>query len=125
MTAQAKVRAVFAAAALAIAAAASAQQGVSSSDIQRLQDQVYQAGTDVSRLRSTDRTLASRLETELDELREEVIYLKVKMRKDGTVTRSEYSSLRDRLDDLRSRARGEVGVTTAPRGDRGTGTYDV
>ena len=35
---------------------ASAQQSVSTSDIQRLQDQVYQAGSDVTRLRSTDGT---------------------------------------------------------------------
>lgn len=124
MTASSKVRMV-AAALLAFATAASAQQGVSSSDIQRLQDQVYQASSDVSRLRSTDRALASRLETELDELRDEVIYLKVKLRKEGTVDRSEYAALRDRLDDVRSRARGESGLTTAPpRSDRpGTGTY--
>jgi hypothetical protein len=124
MTASSKVR-VVAAALLAFATAASAQQGISSSDIQRLQDQVYQAGSDVSRLRSTDRALASRLETELDELRDEVIYLKVKLRKEGTVDRSEYAALRDRLDDVRSRARGESGLTTAPpRSDRpGTGTY--
>ena len=108
MTAKVWVRASITAALLAVAASvASAQQNVSTSDIQRLQDQVYQAGSDVTRLRSTDSTQASRLETELDDLRDEVVYLKVKLRKDGTVSRSEYADLRDRIQTLRSRARGE------------------
>src|SRR5207249_2655632 len=37
-------------------------------------------------------------------LRDEVIYLKVKLRKEGTLQRSEYATVRDRLDDLRSQA---------------------
>ena len=119
MTGQARLRAMVAAGVLALASVAAAQQSVSSNDIQRLQDQVYQAGSEVSRLRSTDPSLASRLETELDDLREEVIYLKVKMRREGTVNRSEYSDLRDRIDTLRSRARGQAG---APPADRSQGT---
>jgi hypothetical protein len=93
-----------------------AQQSVSTNDIQRLQDQVFQASGDVSRLRATDSSLASRLETELDDLRDEVIYLKVKLRKEGSVNRTEYTDLRDRLQDIRSRARGEVS-----RGGTGSG----
>jgi hypothetical protein len=93
-----------------------AQQSVSTNDIQRLQDQVFQASGDVSRLRATDSSLASRLETELDDLRDEVIYLKVKLRKEGSVYRTEYTDLRDRLQDIRSRARGEVS-----RGGTGSG----
>jgi hypothetical protein len=81
-----------------------------------LQDQVFQASGDVSRLRATDSSLASRLETELDDLRDEVIYLKVKLRKEGSVNRTEYTDLRDRLQDIRSRARGEVS-----RGGTGSG----
>ena len=107
MTGQKSLRAAFAAAILGIATVAAAQQSVSSADIQRLQDQVYQAGSELSRLRSTDASLASRLETDLDDLREEVIYLKVKLRKEGNVNRSEYADLRDRLQDLRSRTRSD------------------
>jgi hypothetical protein len=107
MTAKVWLRTTIAAALLTVASVASAQQSVSTSDIQRLQDQVYQAGSDVTRLRSTDSSQASRLETELDDLRDEVVYLKVKLRKDGTVSRSEYADLRDRIQTLRSRARGE------------------
>jgi hypothetical protein len=107
MTAQKWLRTALAAGILGIATIAAAQQSISSADIQRLQDQVYQAGTEVSRLRSTDSSLASRLETDLDDLRDEVIYLKVKMRKEGNVNRSEYAEVRDRLQDLRSRARND------------------
>ena len=56
---------------------------VTQSDIQRLQDNVYQAGNDLSQLRSLDATRATQLQSELDELRDEVIYLKVKLRKIG------------------------------------------
>jgi hypothetical protein len=109
MKPQVWLRTSLAAALLTVAGVASAQQSVSSSDIQRLQDQVYQAGSDVSRLRSNDASLASRLETELDDLRDEVVYLKVKLRKDGSVSRSEYADLRDKVQDVSSRARGNSG----------------
>jgi hypothetical protein len=93
---------------LAIASVAAAQQTVNTTDIQRLQDQVFQAGSEVSRLRSTDSSRASRLESELDDVRDEVTYLKVKLRKEGSVNRAEYAELRDRVQDIRSRARGET-----------------
>jgi len=80
---------------------------VSTGDIQRLQDDLYQAGTDVSRLRTTNAADAGRLQDELDTLREEVIYLKVKLRKENSVSRREYSEVRDRVQELRSRARGD------------------
>lgn len=120
-------------AALALPAAARPQASTSTTtaDIQRLQDQIYDIGGDLSRLRSRDASTADRLQGQLDTLREEVIYLKVKLRKDGTVSRSEYTDVRDRLDDLRAQARGEArsGSTTTPStsggvyrpSDRGTG----
>ena len=96
---------------VAFALPATAQYAnVSATDIQRLQDQVYQASTDVGRLRSTDSTLATRLESDLDDLRDEVVYLKVKLRKQGTVSHAEYNDVRDRLDDVRSRARSQGGT---------------
>jgi hypothetical protein len=88
-------------------AAPVAAQTVTSSDIQRLQDEVYQAGSDVSRLRTSGPTEANRLQDELDSLREEVIYLKVKLRRENDVDRREYTEVRDRLSDLRARARGD------------------
>ena len=98
---------VVVASALMLAAPVAAQTVVSTSDIQRLQDDVYQASGDISRLRSSDASLASRLQDDLDTLRDEVTYLKVKLRKEGSVPRSEYTDVRDRIQQLRSRARGE------------------
>lgn len=84
-----------------------AQAQLTSADIQRLQDSVFDATSDLGRLRQRDPRLAEGLERELDDLRDEVIYLKVKMRKTGA-TRAEYSDLRDRIDGLRSQARGDA-----------------
>jgi hypothetical protein len=107
MTAHGWLRTALAAAVLSMGSMVAAQQSISPNDIERLQDQVFQAGSELARLRSTDASLASRLEGELDELRDEVVYLKVKLRKEGSVNRSEYADLRDRVQDLRTRARGE------------------
>ncbi len=100
--------AVAALVATALAAPAAARQQnyspVSPADIQRLQDSAYQAAMDIQQLRSRDATRATQLQSQLDDLREEVIYLKVKLRKDGTLARTEYASVRDRLDNLRSAA---------------------
>ena len=93
---------------LALPAAAQTYSSVTNADIQRLQDNVYQAGTDVSQLRGRDATRASQLQAELDDLRDEVIYLKVKLRKEGTLARTEYSDVRDRIEHLRSQARGDA-----------------
>jgi hypothetical protein len=87
---------------------------VSQTDIQRLQDYALQAATDVSQLRTRDAARAAQLQTELDDLRDEVIYLKVKLRKEGSLARTEYASLRDRIDDLRTRATAEPARAAAP-----------
>lgn len=84
-----------------------AAQTVTTADIQRLQDQVYNAGTDISRMRGSQDT-SERLQTELDDLRDEVVYLKVKLRKDGSVSRSEYNELQNRIQNVRSQARANV-----------------
>ena len=92
----------------ALAAPAAAQQNVTQSDIQRLQDNVYQAERDLDQLRSRDATRASQLRNELDELRDEVVYLKVKLRKERSLARTEYADVRDRIEDVRSQARGDA-----------------
>jgi hypothetical protein len=81
-------------------------QNATTVDIQRLQDSIDDASRDVTDLRSRDSALASRLQTELDDLRDETIYFKVKLRKNETVPRAEYFELRDRIDNVRSQARG-------------------
>jgi len=87
---------------------------VTQADVQRLQDNVYLADRDISQLRSRDATRADQLVSELDDLRDEVVYLKVKLRKEKTLPRAEYADVRDRIDDLRSRARGDNNASAAP-----------
>ena len=97
--------------ALALATPAMAQLAVTPGDIQRLQDTLAQADAEIQQLRSRDGGRAGALESQLDDLRDEVIYLRVKLRKEGSVTRSDYADVRDRIDDVRSRA----GSDLAPR----------
>jgi hypothetical protein len=85
-----------------------AQGSITTTDIQRLSDLAYDVGNEVSRLRGRDQALADRLEPQLDDLRDEVVYLRVKLRKEGSVSRSEYNDVRGRIDTLRSQARGET-----------------
>jgi len=112
MSAKRFLKAILVATALMVAVPAAAQT-VSSADVQRLQDDVYQASSDVSRLRGTDANAASRLQEELDDLRDEVTYLKVKLRKEGSISRSDYSDVRTRLQELRTRAHQGTGASSS------------
>jgi hypothetical protein len=89
--------------------AAAQGSDVTSSDVQRLQDTIYEASRDVAAVRSRDAALASELQSELDDARDETTYLKVKVGKNERVGRSEYNSLRDRIENIGARARGDGG----------------
>jgi TolA-binding protein len=106
----------FVVVALATPAAARQATSVTQADVQRLQDNIYLAERDVQQARTRDSARATQLTSELDDLRDEVIYLKVKLRKERTLARTEWADVRDRIDDLRSRARGDAPATssTAP-----------
>lgn len=110
--------AVVLASVCALPAAAQTSGSVTQSDIQRLQENVFQAGSDVAAVRGRDAVRGDQLQAELDELREEVIYLKVKLRKEGSLARAEYADARDRIEDLRTRARGDAtgAYSTPPAG---------
>lgn len=114
---------------LPLAQPAAAQgQTMTTTDVQRLQDAIADAQRDVELVQQRD--LASQLETNLGDLRDEVTYLKVKIRKGESVPRGEYFDLRDKVDDVRARARGKsTGATssgasssTAPRRSTGSST---
>ena len=103
------IRAALAAlVAVSLATPAAAQQSVTQADIQRLQDNVFQAERDINQMGNRDSARVTQLRDELDDLREEVIYLKVKLRKERSLTRAEYADVRDRIEDVRSRARGDL-----------------
>jgi hypothetical protein len=107
----------------ALVSPAFAQQNysqVSQADIQRLQDSVSQASTEVQQVKGRDAARATQLQTQLDDLRDEVTYLKVKLRKEGSLQRSEYATVRDRLDDLRSQATSSNTASTPAAGSTTT-----
>jgi hypothetical protein len=100
---------------IGLAQPAAAQFDVTTTDVQRLQDSIYDATRDIAQVRSRDSALASQLERELDDARDEAIYLKVKLRKNEPIARSEVADVRDRVENIRSRARGDsVGSYTPP-----------
>jgi TolA-binding protein len=94
--------------AMMLSTGAWAQTTVTANDIQRLQDEVYQASRDISQMRSgNSSSMAGDLQSQLDDVRDEVVYLKVKLRREGSVSSRDYADVRDRIQDIRSRARGE------------------
>jgi hypothetical protein len=95
-------------------AASAAAQTVTNADIQRLQDSIFDASRDVSQARDRDQALGAQLQAELDDLRDETIYLKVKIRKNEAISTSELGTVRDKIADLRVRARGESAGRYSP-----------
>jgi hypothetical protein len=97
-----------------------AQNDATSAEIQSLQETAAAVSRDVAQLRVDDAPLAAELQRELDEARDEVVYLKVKLQRRERVTRSEYLQVRDRLEAIRSRANvdAEAPSSRAPRSER-------
>ena len=103
----------FAALAFSSPAGAQSQPAVSSADLSQLETTVADIRARVTTLRTTDPTLAADVERSLADLNDEVTYLRVKMRREGSVTREEFTSVRDRLETLRVRARGPAPAAPA------------
>ena len=87
---------------------------LSAADVQRLEEAVYDANTEIARLRSHDPERANALQAKLNDLRDEVVYLKVKQRKEGA-SRADYSTLRDQIDDIRIESRTLIPAAAARR----------
>ena len=83
------------------------QSNVTLTDIQRLQDQVYDISSDLARVRGQNPDQTYRVQSELDDVRDEVVYLRVKLRKEGRVNYNEYAEVRDHIQALRSSVRGD------------------
>ena len=91
--------------AIAQSRSAAAQSTITAADIQRLQDTIDTTAREIGQMRSSDPTLESQLRDELDTVSDDAIYLKVKLRRKQTVTRTEFADARDWAEDIRSRAR--------------------
>ena len=110
---------------LGLGTASAQNQSVTTTDVQRLQDALADAARDVSGATVRDAALGARLESELNDLRDETAYIRVKLRKKEPVARTDYFDLRDKIDELRARARGEGSrpSSSAPAGR--TSSLDV
>lgn len=97
-----------------------ASASVTDADIQRLRTAVSDARADIERAKARDPQLSAALSRQLTDLSDEVTYLSVKVRKEQQVPRADYQDLRDRIDDLRSKAQGEHG---SPRGEPATRAF--
>jgi len=98
---------VVIAAVLALVSTVRAQVPVTAADLTRLESSAAEISVQVDVLKKTDATLATDVSRTLADLRDEITYLKVKMRREGSVTRDEYANLRDRLETLRIKAKGD------------------
>src|SRR5262245_11263877 len=101
-------------------------QTVTQADIQRLQDQVYDISSDLARARTTNTDQFYRLQSDLDDARDEVVYLRVKLRKEGRVYYNEYAEVRDHIQRLRSAIPGDYsnrGNSTWNTNSGNEGTY--
>jgi hypothetical protein len=124
---------VFAFITLAGATAAFAQAAaVTETDIARLDTTAGEIRQQAATLKATDATLAAEIEQSLGDLSDEITYLRVKLRREGSVSRDEYASLRDRLETLRVRAQGDkvsaqpvMSASAAPAAARVSGTVPV
>lgn len=104
-----------------------AQSSITTSDLERLQTEIRQATDDLTRLRTEDPELATPLQRQLDDLRDEAVYLKVKLRREGMVTPLEYAEVRGRVQALRVLARpsGTTPNVSQPRARNNADTAEV
>ncbi len=89
-----------------LSVAAAAQQAVTAADISRLDAMVTDVDRQIRAVERTDSSLAAQSGRSLADLRDEIAYLRVKLRREGSVTRAEYTDVRDRLETLRVKAQG-------------------
>lgn len=95
-------------------ALAAGQTPIGAADVDRLDSTVAEIDRSIKTIAPADQTLAAQSAKTLAELRDDVVYLRVKLRRDGAVTRAEYTDVRDRLETLRTRVAGQQRVTAQP-----------
>lgn len=94
----------FAALLTLLVAAPAAAQAITKADIDRLEVLSNQVTADLNDARARNVALGT-IDLTAEELREEVIYLKVKQRKGERITRAQYNDVRTRLQSLQNQAR--------------------
>ncbi|MGE0811753.1 MAG: hypothetical protein AB7O28_25995 [Vicinamibacterales bacterium] len=106
-------RLVLAASVLALATTLAAQD-VTTADLQALEDTAASVATDIGQARSRDAARAADFDRELAEVKDDIAYLRGKLRREGKVSQSELTDVRTRLDRLRTRAQAAArGISTS------------
>jgi hypothetical protein len=93
-----------------LAVSAWRQAAITTADITRLETTAGDVEHQIGVIQATDPTLASDARRTLQDVRDDITYLRVKLRRNETITRSEYSDVHDRLDTLLAK----VGGAQAP-----------
>jgi hypothetical protein len=93
--------------------AATLAQAVTEADLARLDATAAEIGQRVANLRASDSTLAAEVEKSLALLKEDVIYLRVRLRRERSVPRADFKDIEDRLETLRVKSLGQK-VTGQP-----------
>lgn len=88
-------------------------QAVTEADLAKLDVAAADIGQRAANLKASDSTLAADVERSLALLKEDIIYLRVRLRREGSLQRADYNDVRDRLETLRVKAMGQK-VTGQP-----------
>jgi hypothetical protein len=84
-----------------------AQGAVTAADLTRLETTITEIGKQVTALKASDPTLAADVDQMLAGLKDDVVYLRGRFRREGTVPRADFTDVRDRLETLRVKATGQ------------------
>lgn len=105
---------IIALAVVVATAAAWRQSTIGTADLGRLESTAADLDRQIQAVSRTDASLADQSTKALADLRDEIAYLRVKLRRDGSVSPAEYSEVRDRLETLRVRVMNAARVTAQP-----------
>jgi hypothetical protein len=100
----------------ALAAGAAGQEIATAADVQSLRGAAFEARTDLARLRSGDAVHLKELRAELDAIRDRITDFEARLKRGEVVPRNDYIAARDRIADVRRRARSERTVSGAGLG---------
>jgi hypothetical protein len=90
------------------------QNDIAAADIARLDATAADVGRDIQSIEQSDPTLAAQSTKTLTDIRDDIAYLRVNLRRGTAVTPSEYADVRDRLETLRLKLRGASRVAAQP-----------
>ena len=113
----------FAFGAALAAGAVAVQPAVTESDVERLDDRLFEAGTTIARLRTGDAVLRGELLAEVADIRAAAQGIAARLRAGQPVDWDAYTALRRRIADVKRRARSHVTVTGSGGGPTARAPY--